>query len=124
MKRKVSVTRRISPLILCLFAFTAMAQAQENLELANCNASVEGSMLIVIGNEIANTIELVGCGREIQVSCDGVSETFRNIQEVRIESGDGNDITSRDNSEGFFGGIAIQFNSGIGIDTLQSVGGG
>jgi hypothetical protein len=92
---------------LSVIAFAPAAEAQFPTDLGGCSAIVDGNRLLVIGNETANIIEIVGSERAVQVTCDGASETFTGIEEVTVEARDGDDQISADNSNGLLGGIAI-----------------
>ena len=82
-------------------------EAREQQVLGNCTTSIQGDRLFVIGNEIANDIEIEGTRGGVQVICDGTSATFDRIDAVTVEAGGGNDQIRPNNSNGLLSGIAI-----------------
>jgi hypothetical protein len=90
-----------------ILTFTSVAEARSQPDLGGCTTSVEQGTLFVIGNEIANIIEIIGSEGGVQVTCDGSSNTFDRIDTIKVEVGDGDDQISTDDSNGLLGGIAI-----------------
>jgi hypothetical protein len=109
---------------LSVIAFVPTAEA-ELRNLGGCSVIVDGNRLSIIGNEAANTIEIAGSERvgSVQVTCEGVSDTFAGIEEVTAEAGDGNDTVNVDNRNGFLAGIAINVfgQGGCDIDTIYQM---
>jgi hypothetical protein len=89
-----------------VFAFAPAAEAQSRSDLGSCTVIADGKRLSVIGNEAANTIDIVGSERGVQVICDGATATFTRVEEITVEAGDGDDQISTDNRNGLLSGIA------------------
>jgi hypothetical protein len=109
----------LSILLLALLATPGVALGER--DLGGCTTSVEQGTLLVIGNEIANVIEIVGAEGEggVRVTCNGSSDTFDHIDTITVEAGDGNDEIRSDNSNGLLSGIAKRIFGQDGEDSYQ-----
>lgn len=104
-------------LIILLLATPGVALGER--DLGGCSTSVEQGTLFVIGNEMANVIEIVGSEGGVQVTCDGSSATFARIDTITVEAGDGNDEIRTDNSNGLLSGIAMRIFGQDGEDGYE-----
>jgi hypothetical protein len=102
-----------------ILAFAPMAEAQLPSNLGGCSVIVDGNRLSIIGNETANTIEMVASEGGVQLICDGAADTFADIEEVTVEAGDGDDMVSADNSNGFLRGIDTDVFGQGGHDIME-----
>lgn len=108
-----------SPVALSILLLATPAVALEARDLGGCTTSVEQGRLFVIGNEIANVIEIVGSEGGVQVTCDGSSDTFDRIDTITVEAGDGNDEIRTDNSNGLLSRIAMRIFGQDGEDGYE-----
>jgi hypothetical protein len=106
------------PVALSILLLATPAVALGARDLGGCTTSVEQGRLFVIGNEIANVIEIVGSAGGVQVTCDGSSDTFARIETITVEAGDGNDEIRTDNSNGLLSGIAMRIFGQDGEDLM------
>jgi hypothetical protein len=107
------------PIALSILLLATPAVALGERDLGGCTTSVEQGRLLVIGNEIANVIEIVGSEGGVQVTCDGSSDTFDRIDTITVEAGDGNDEIRTDNSNSRLSGIAMRIFGQAGEDRSE-----
>jgi hypothetical protein len=103
----------------CIIVFPPLVQAQSPGDLGGCTVIVDENRLSIIGNETANTIEMVGSESGVQVTCDGATDTFSGIEQVTIAAGAGDDSVDADNSNGLLGGIATNIFGQEGDDHME-----
>jgi hypothetical protein len=119
MKANLILMHTLPLSIFCFFAFSVAAEARDGRDLGNCTAIKDGSSLRVIGNEIANIIDIIGSEHDVTVICDGATETFTGINQMTVEAGDGDDTVSIDESDGL-GAIGIHIFGQNGNDWTKS----